>query len=168
MNLNNIRLRSVAVMTVLQYFANVSVSVLSSGSYSYVHTSLFSPLLELKGVAQFSCIPRCNLKDPWERVGVSAVGKLWRQSREKHVSQKTPRRSVYGRDRRPDRWEEGVGGGGWSSVCGGSLTSAVDLDPWVKHPDAQRAGELIDPVLEQQKGFSVYTHTLNASLCNDK
>lgn len=112
MNLNNIRLRSVAVMTVLQYFANVSVSVLSSGSYSYVHTSLFSPLLELKGVAQFSCIPRCNLKDPWERVGVSAVGKLWRQSREKHVSQKTPRRSVYGRGRRPDRWGRVGGGGG--------------------------------------------------------
>lgn len=114
MNLNNIRPRSVAVMplyllTVLQYFANVSVSVLSSGLYSYVHTPSSSSLLELKGVAQFSCIPRCNLKDPWERVGVSAVGKLWRQSREKHVSQKTPRRSVYGQGRRPDRWGEG----GW-------------------------------------------------------
>lgn len=44
--------------------------------------------------------------------------------------------------------------GGWLDVCGvmfqADLTSSVDLDPWVKDSDAQRAGELIDPVLKER------------------
>lgn len=32
--------------------------------------------LEFKGLAEFGCIAWCNLKDPWEWVRVSAVGKL--------------------------------------------------------------------------------------------
>lgn len=30
------------------------------------------------------------------------------------------------------------------------LTSSIDLDPWVKDSDAQRAGELIDPILKKE------------------
>lgn len=44
--------------------------------------------------------------------------------------------------------------GEWLDVCGvvfqADLTSSVDLDPWVKDSDAQRAGELIDPVLMKE------------------
>lgn len=42
--------------------------------------------------------------------------------------------------------------GKWLDVGGvlflGNLTSSIDLNPWVKDADAQRAGELIDPVLK--------------------
>lgn len=42
--------------------------------------------------------------------------------------------------------------GKWLDVGGvlflGNLTSSIDLNPWVKDSDAQRAGELIDPVLK--------------------
>lgn len=34
------------------------------------------------------------------------------------------------------------------------LTSSIDLNPWVKHSDAQRAGELIDPVLEIERDIT--------------
>lgn len=44
--------------------------------------------------------------------------------------------------------------GKWLDVGGvlflGNLTSSIDLNPWVKDSDAQRAGELIDPVLKAE------------------
>lgn len=33
----------------------------------------------------------------------------------------------------------------------GNITSSIDLNPWVKDSDAQRAGELIYPVLQAKE-----------------
>lgn len=49
----------------------------------------------------------------------------------------------------------------WGVIFLGNLTSSIDLNPWVKDSDAQRAGKLIDPVLRAEEERKEVRKVLN-------
>lgn len=47
------------------------------------------------------------------------------------------------------------------------LTSSVDLDPWVKDSDSQRAGKLIDPILQPKRKQHKTRQVLVSAQCDN-
>lgn len=134
-------------------------------SHAHGYPGMFqSHSLELEGLAEFGCIARRNLKDPWERIRVSAISKLWTQNKKTHIWNHQHALLVAVHPALKRQLIHGI-------IFLSGLTSSVDLDPWVKDSDAQRARKLIDPILwpkrKQHKRITYRFYTLGIQNCSN-